>query len=63
MKAIQLNTASTDNSGKRREAGETIPVGTARDAIASERAKGLLARRMASVIPSTDADAKKPPKE
>lgn len=62
MKTIQLNTAATDNSGKRREAGATIPVGASREAIAPDRAKKLVARRMASVIPSVD-DAKKPPKE
>lgn len=43
MKALLLNTAVCDNGGARRDAGESLTIGTKPDQIASDRAKALVA--------------------
>lgn len=48
MKYITLHTASLDNGGTRREAGETVGVGTAKDCIGAVAAKKLLDRLLAA---------------
>ena len=50
MKAITLHTDCTENSGKRREAGETVAVGTAPDRIQQARARDLVDRRLAVAV-------------
>lgn len=42
MKTILLHTATTDNGGTRRDAGETLTVGEAEGEIALDRAKALV---------------------
>lgn len=52
MKAINLNTAAIDNSGKRHEAGSTLVVGDGKAEIAALRATALVARALATEVVS-----------
>ena len=58
MRTIVLHTARVDNGGKRREAGESVPVGDATSAIAAKVADDLVTRHLAAEAPETPA--KKP---
>ncbi len=56
MKYITLHTACPDNGGKRREAGETVGVGTGQDRIGIGEMAKLLDRRLAVSAPAPDAE-------
>ena len=45
--------ARVDNGGARREAGESVPVGDAKDAIAAKVADELVAKHLAADEPET----------
>ena len=63
MKQIILNTASVDNSGRRLQSGQSVTVGTGKDAIDGDRAKSLVDRNLASVAPSVSHSKAKAPSE
>lgn len=60
MKTILLHTPCADNSGHRRDAGETLVVGEEADAIAAPRAAALVEAGSAiDTSPADKASAKK----
>jgi hypothetical protein len=56
MKTITLNTATADNSNARRDAGETLTIGDAPDAIALARAEALVEAASATVLEQAEAE-------
>lgn len=60
MKKIELNTAMADNSGIRREAGETVNVGSSPRRIDIDRARAAVADGSARTI-AVPASKTRPP--
>ncbi len=50
MKAIMLYAPALDNQGQRRDAGETVLVGQAKDRITADRAAALVKQSAAAKV-------------
>lgn len=57
MKSIELYTATVDNGGRRRDAGEKLTVGSDTRQIGADRARALIASRGA--VDASPADKSK----